>query len=120
MTLIYVDEELHKRLKDLARTENRPMVAVIRHRIFSSSDVPTPDIDKDEVLSEASDASSIPEERWEQTKKQLGIKCGCTFDDEMNVFSVTDWKLFRTISNGKLAEKYLAAHPDERNKIIVQ
>ncbi len=106
MPIVYVDEELQAKLKRMAKKEGRSIVALLRHlvgvaAISEEVDVPAPE---------------DPEEKWEWTKKLLGVKCGCTFNDEMKVDGVTDWGLFRTINNSALMDKYLLDHPEERDK----
>ncbi len=106
MPLVYVDDETHITLKEMSAREGRPIVAILR-RFVRATDL----IDETDEIGPM-DAV----ERWEWTKKRLGIKCGCVFNDVMEVFEVKDWGLFRTINNGKLMEKYLSLHPEERDK----
>ncbi len=104
--MTYVDKELHERLKEIAAQEKRTVVAILR-RLVGVDEIAE---DVDEI------GPTDPIKRWAWVKQKLGVKCGCVFDDEMMVHSVTDWGLFRTINNGKLMELYLSSHPEERDK----
>lgn len=119
MALIYVDDEVRDTLKAMAKLQNRPIVEVIRRLLGTSApakDVVVAIAATAEKTTDATIPPEDPEARWEWTKKSLGAKCGCIFDDEMKVVGVKDWGLFRTVKNGALMEQYLAEHPGERDK----
>ncbi len=142
MVLIYVDEATRDKLKERAREENRTVAAILRIFACGEETVRAVDADIDSsantvdaraVLIEnlqrltkkdagnlagehwASEKPTDPEKRWEWVKRNLGLDCGCVFDDDLFVIEVKDWGLFRTISNGKLMEIYLSMNPKERD-----
>ncbi len=108
MALVYVDEELHEKLKELARRENRPIVGVIRRLVT----VTTESNGTTEVVETPMDAAA----RWSWMKRGLGIKCGCIFDDDMEVSDVINWEVFKVVNQGKLMERYLIKYPERRPK----
>ncbi len=115
MALVYVADESRDKLKEIARREGRTVAEVVRRWLETIEPVASA---LEEVL-DMSIAPADPEEKWDWVKATLGVKCGCIFNDEMNVISVKDWGLFRAVKNGKLMEQYLAAHPGERDKYTV-
>lgn len=111
MPTIYVDDELHEKLKEKAKSEGRPIVSVLRR--FAGLEGANVNGAGGAVA--ATDADTGPEGAWEKVKIKLEEQCGCVFDDAMNVLSVTNPDLFKTISNGKLRDKFLEAHPEVKD-----
>lgn len=118
MPLQYVDVELQEKLKEMAEQEKQTVVAVLRRLVGIGAKKNTVPVVAP-VAPTPVQVLDDPNARWENTKEQLGKKCGCEFDDNMDILSVKDWGLFRTINNGKLMEKYLSMHPEERDKYAV-